>query len=99
MIETVRFELEDNVDELAFMAEIESTKPVLSALDGFVKRCVAKSDDGTWIDMLEWESEFEFQRLNQLLSATPELSNYVSMINLGSLTSQAFELEARFFSA
>lgn len=99
MIETVQFELKENVEELMFVAEIERTKPIIAALEGFVKRCVAKSENGAWIDMLEWESEIEFQSLEQVLENTDDLKNYLEMINISTAKSQSFELEARYFSA
>lgn len=99
MIETVQFELKENVEELMFVAEIEKTKPIIASLEGFVKRCVAKSENGAWIDMLEWESEIEFQSLKQVLEHTDELKDYLEMINFSTANSQSFELEARFFSA
>ena len=98
VIETVQFELADNVQELEFIAEIEKTRPVLASLDGFVKRCVGKSEQGFWIDMFEWESELEFQSLIHILENTDELSEYVDMINLQTASSQSYELAARFLS-
>lgn len=98
VIETVQFELAENVQELEFIAEIEKSKPILASLDGFVKRCVGKNANGVWLDMCEWESEDEFQSLLQILQNTNELTDYADMVNLQTANSQSYELEARFFS-
>lgn len=97
-IETVQFKLQENVEELNFVAEIEKTKPLISEIDGFVKRSIAKGENGTWIDVLEWESELEFKSLFQLVKQDSALEDYCKMINFDDAVTQRFTLETRFFS-
>lgn len=98
VFETVHFKLVDQIEEIEFIAEIEATKPFLAELEGFVKRSVGKSSNGVWIDMFEWESESEFISLVDTLHSMKEMINYVDMIDTQTITSQSYELEARFLS-
>lgn len=54
VIETVMFKLNNGVTTPEFIKAAQATNAWVSAQAGFVARRLSCSDDGTWIEHIEW---------------------------------------------
>ena len=56
VIEVVTFKLIEGADVNEFMATIPATNTFIKSCKGFVRRCLSRNEDGTWLEHVEWES-------------------------------------------
>ncbi len=56
IIETVLFKLEDGVTKEAFVKAANTSQAFVEAQPGFVHRRLSCTEDGTWIEHIEWET-------------------------------------------
>lgn len=59
VMETVTFKLNDGVSRDAFAAAARAMTDWVSAQPGFVRRRLSVSEDGTWVEQIEWASMAE----------------------------------------
>jgi antibiotic biosynthesis monooxygenase (ABM) superfamily enzyme len=54
VLEVVTFATVAGTDEQDFLQAAEKANNALQSLPGFIRRSVAKAEDGTWTDLVEW---------------------------------------------
>ena len=54
VVEIVQFRLAEGVSDADFKTAAASTMPFLCGTDGFIRRTLSRSEDGLWIDHVEW---------------------------------------------
>lgn len=55
-IELVVFKIKSGYSKEEARRSLESLNPVLATYKGFLKRTLALSDDGHWMDLVFWET-------------------------------------------
>ncbi|MEO1159615.1 MAG: hypothetical protein AAFW74_04035 [Pseudomonadota bacterium] len=68
-IETVMFKLNGGISRDAFLEAAQAINDFVNKRDGFVSRRLSCSDDGLWIEHVEWET------LDAAKSAAAEIDN------------------------
>jgi len=54
VLEMVTFSVRPGTDEAAFVKAADAAGAVLAAMPGFVNRRLARAEDGTFADIVEW---------------------------------------------
>lgn len=86
IIEIVHFRLAPGFSEEEFLVEAEKVSQVLKSRPGFVRRCLSMSDDGVWIDHVEWtDMEAARAAADAFMKAT-SLEAFIAAIDAPSAT-------------
>lgn len=76
--ETVLFRLNGGVSETDFLAAAQTVMTFVEAQPGFIRRRLSCTEDGTWIDTIEWASMTDAKRaaaaIGKADAATPFLT-------------------------
>ena len=93
-IEIVTFELADGVSDEAFVAETKSMeRDFLGKLKGFMDRDTGKSEDGSWVVVLHWESAEDAQAsINKFVEAEGTKA-FTALIKMDTFVMKRFKLE------
>lgn len=82
VIETVRFLLNDGVDEADFLSTVKKMEPWLAAREGFIARRLARDPNGQWQDVVEWQTNDAAQAASQDMMKDPDLAPFLTAINM-----------------
>ncbi|WP_394199121.1 antibiotic biosynthesis monooxygenase family protein [Litoreibacter albidus] len=80
-IETVTFKLNDGESRDAFAEAAEAITAFAQAQDGFVSRRLSCSDDGLWIEHVEWETLGAAQAAAAKIGKEPSLVDCMKAID------------------
>ena len=83
VIETVTFELNDNVTDQAFLTANLAVETFLEECPGFLSRRLSKGSDGTWLDYLEWRDMDSANAAAQRLPTEEKLRPFMASIKEG----------------
>ena len=87
VLEAVRFRLNEGVSEADFLAAAAKSDDFIQRQPGFIKRILARTEEGEWMDLLEWESmaaaRAAFEKFNP---EDPSLAAFTTAINFKSTT-------------
>ncbi|MDX1739341.1 MAG: hypothetical protein R3261_13965 [Alphaproteobacteria bacterium] len=81
VIETVVFKLAENVSEEAFINTTEAVSIFLKQSPGFISRRLSKSEDGTWLEHIEWASLEEAKAASKDFMSQQSLMPYMQSID------------------
>ncbi len=56
IIEVVTFRLAQGVSREAFLKTVPASSEFVSKMPGFIARRLSESEDGTWLEHIEWET-------------------------------------------
>lgn len=84
ILEVVNFTLLPNTDEAAFLRAAQDANTVLKSMFGFKNRRLAKVEDGTWIDMVEWSDATSAAKAAEQFHTIPGAQAFCGMINMES---------------
>ena len=85
VIELVSLKVKENIKESDFLRAAEASNIFLSGCTGFVRRRLAKSEAGDWVDYVEWQSLGDALSAAQRFSQAPETRDFNSAIEPGSV--------------
>lgn len=80
-IETVTFKLNDGVTREAFAESAQAITDFAQKQDGFVSRRLSCSDDGLWIEHVEWETLEAAQAASAKIGQEPTLEACMKAID------------------
>ncbi|MEO1656565.1 MAG: hypothetical protein AAFR65_02490 [Pseudomonadota bacterium] len=83
--EIVRFKLREGADEAAFVDSAKGTVDFVAEQKGFVRRSLSKSDDGVWVDYVEWRSLDDALAAAKRVEAEPSFEPFLTDIDLASI--------------
>lgn len=93
VMETVQFSLVDGVSESAFMRAAEQSKVFVSACSGFIARRLSRSEDGVWLEQIEWASMQDAKAANAAISDAPDAVAFLKLIDGASVIVRHSELK------
>ncbi len=93
VIETVMFGVEEGVSREEFVAAAAAMTPFLEAQPGFLRRRLSCTEDGTWIEHIEWEDMSSAKHAASLIGEAPEAADFVKSIVGPSVKMMHSELE------
>lgn len=86
VIELVSLRIRGNVIEADFVRAAETATRFLSSCTGFIRRRLAKSDAGDWVDYVEWHSLDDALAAAKQFTQAPETRDFHAAIEPGSVT-------------
>ncbi|MCG7391303.1 hypothetical protein MHY87_00065 [Microvirga sp. ACRRW] len=84
VLETVTFSLQPGTDEAAFIRAANDASNVVKAMPGFIRRRLAKGQDGNWIDVCEWADDASAQKAAETFHTIPAAQPFCGMIDMTS---------------
>ncbi|QPH54809.1 antibiotic biosynthesis monooxygenase family protein [Pontivivens ytuae] len=81
VIETVLFTLEQGVRKDDFIAAAHAMRPFIEAQPGFVHRRLSCTEDGTWIEHIEWVDMDAAKAAAASIGSAPEAAAFVGAID------------------
>lgn len=92
-METVIFNLKDGVSKAEFIKAAEAVKKFLSDCSGFVSRRLSCTEDGRWIDQVEWQTMADAKHAAAAISKADSTQPFISYIDGQSVKLTHSELE------
>jgi hypothetical protein len=80
-LEVVRFRLLPAVSDEAFLTVNAPTAEFLRQQQGFCRRVLSRSTDGTWTDIVEWESHALARKAADQLTLEPSLVPFMKAMD------------------
>lgn len=80
-IEHVTFRLVPGTDRAAFLAAARATETTLRRQPGFQSRMLTESPDGTWSDIVTWDSHPQAMAAAQAVMGDPDFAPFAAMID------------------
>lgn len=93
IIETVLFTVNDGVSRSDFLRAAEATTSFVTKLTGFVSRRLSYTDDGTWIDHIEWTDLKAAEAAAASVASDPRNAEFLKAINGQSVKMMYSKLE------
>ncbi|MBL9046839.1 MAG: hypothetical protein JNK34_05925 [Tabrizicola sp.] len=84
-IEHVTFRLAPGTTREAFLAEARRGEALVRRQSGFRARMLTEGSDGTWSDIVTWDSHAQATTAAETLMADPEFLAFCSLIDAGSV--------------
>lgn len=81
VIETVTFKLNDGVSREEFSTAAKSMSDWIASRPGFVQRRLSCSEDGTWIEHIQWENMEAAKAAAAGIGKEPGNAEFLSAIN------------------
>lgn len=85
IVEYVTFKAAKGVEDEALKLAAFNTDEVLDNIDGFIKRHIAKSDDGTWVEVVYWKDQVSAEEGLELFLKQPLSKKFLDLIEEGSV--------------
>lgn len=82
ILEIATFQLLPQTDEKAFLQAAIDAGNALQSMPGFVNRRLLKSEDGGWIDLVEWTDRSSAQKAAESFHALPAAQPFCAMIDM-----------------
>ncbi len=87
-IEMVSFKLNTDASEQAFLDSNQALEAWVVKQPGFQYRALSKQEDGTWVDLVFWESLEQAQQAGAAFMAAAELKAMLAFIDKDSVSMQ-----------
>jgi hypothetical protein len=71
-------------DETVFIRAAQDAGTVLKSMSGFVGRRLAKAEDGTWFDLVEWSDATNATKAAEIFHTIPGAQPFCGMIDMAS---------------
>jgi hypothetical protein len=84
VLEMVTFSVYPGTDETAFVKAADAAGAVLATMPGFVNRRIARGEDGTWADIVEWTDMASAKKAAAVFPTVKAAQPFCSMIARGS---------------
>lgn len=82
VLEVCIFSLVPGSDDRSFLEAAEASNSVLHAMPGFVSRRLAKTENGTWTDVVEWADAQSADQAMQSFHTFPAAQPFCAMIDM-----------------
>ena len=92
-METVTFRLNENVTREEFTAAAREATETIRTFDGFVARRLSVSDEGLWIEQIEWRTLDDAKAAAARIGSETALRPFLSAIDGPSATMHHSTLE------
>lgn len=92
VIELVNLRIRPEVGEADFLTAAEAANGFLKTCPGFVRRRLARHEDGSWIDCVEWASMDAALKAADLFNGREETRAFNAAIAPGSVTMRHFNV-------
>lgn len=87
VIEVALFRTKAGTEEAVLLDAIEeSQRGFLAQCPGFIRRELAKGEDGQWLDMVYWQSLHDAQRAAQAFPTHPSARRFEHLLDVSSVT-------------
>jgi hypothetical protein len=97
-VEVVQFKLLEGVSENEFLAASNIMMKELGSLEGFIDRALLKKEDGSWMDLLHWESMDAATKAVKDALKLPLCLEYFKLIDESSMVMSHYRLSQHFES-
>ncbi|OUR94082.1 hypothetical protein A9Q81_14915, partial [Gammaproteobacteria bacterium 42_54_T18] len=87
-IEMVSFKLNDGVSPAVFIKASEELDNWVGQQSGFEYRALAQQEDGTWVDIVFWQSQAHAQQAGDAFMTAKESQNMMACIDKNSVVMQ-----------
>ena len=94
-LEMVRFRLQPGITDEAFLSLNAATAAFLNSQEGFGRRLLSKGPEGTWADLVEWESLTLAQKASERIMTEPSLAPFMNAIDPESILMDHLEIALR----
>jgi hypothetical protein len=89
VMEIAKFRVTAAFDHASVLERAASIEPWLRKQPGFVRRSlVGPDDEGTWTDLVHWESKASALSAAEAIGKAPELGGFMEMIDGDSVSMQ-----------
>src|SRR3989338_92445 len=97
IVETAKFKLKKGVTDSQFLAASQKAfDGFLSKSKGFVSRELVKSEDGTWMDIVHFETEKDAQEVFDNFSKNPSAKDFEAAIDPATASMGRFEVVKKY---
>jgi hypothetical protein len=84
ILEVVTFAAVAGTGEHEFLTAAETASSALQSLPGFIRRRVAKAEDGRWLDVVEWANADSAAGAAKVFHTMPEAQPFCAMVDMAS---------------
>ena len=85
-VEYLHFTLVDGTNPDDFLRETLLVDPILEDYSGFVARHLARNDDGSWVEVVYWETLEDAEAALPRFVEDPRTKGFLSLVNGDSLS-------------
>lgn len=80
-METVTFKLAEGVTKDAFLQTVPASTDYMKGRSGFIARRLSCTEDGTWIEQIEWETMADAKAAAANLGSTESIRPFLQAID------------------
>ena len=84
--EIVLFKLKDGVLDAQILEASDALQRDLEGMAGYLSRRLLKTDDGQWIDLVEWESLDAAHHASEAIMPRPSAQRFMDLVDMPSVT-------------
>ncbi|MHA1545134.1 MAG: antibiotic biosynthesis monooxygenase family protein [Alphaproteobacteria bacterium] len=81
VIEIVTFNLAPGVTEAEFLEKIPTSTNFIKACEGFISRRLSRSEDGSWLEHVEWETMAAAKAASDAFMSEASLKSFMQAID------------------
>ncbi len=85
-VEYMHFRLVEGADPNDFLRETLAVDPILEEYDGFVARHLARNDDGSWVEVVYWETLEAAEAALPRFIEDPRTVGFLSLVDADSMS-------------
>lgn len=93
-IELVLFRLRADISDDDFLAAADDTTRFLEGCDGFIRRRLARAEDGQWLDHVEWRTMADALDAAARIGDSPQAAPFVAAIDASTVTLRHFTVRS-----
>ena len=84
--EIMLFKLKDGIGDAQILEASDALQRDVEGMDGYISRRLLKTDDGRWIDVVEWESLDAAHHASELIMPRPSAQRFMDLVDMPSVT-------------
>ena len=84
-LEVVTLRLRPGVSDAEFLKQSALQRTEMAAVRGVLGRCLAKGDDGVWVDVVAWAGQADHDRAMEELPSKPATAAWFALMDLESI--------------
>ena len=85
-VEVVMFRAKSGAGDAQILEVADALQRDLEGFDGYISRRLLKSEDGQWIDIVDWTSLDEAQQASEAIMQRPSAERFMAAVDPESIT-------------
>jgi hypothetical protein len=86
MVEVVQFKAKAGISDAQIRAVADALQRDVEGLPGYISRRLLKSEDGQWLDIVDWTGLDEALQAAEAIMARPSAQSFMELVEPASIT-------------